>query len=96
MRVAATPDVVVVQVDGGRLRTRATGAGPGVHGQENKEDKVARISKMVAAQAIPNSTEWVPTVKLSDDEGKHTGSEKEVNLCLDTLGIKNKELEKAL
>jgi hypothetical protein len=41
VRVAATPDVVAVEVDGGRLRTRETGCGPGVHAQQNKEDKVA-------------------------------------------------------
>jgi hypothetical protein len=40
-RVALTPEVVAVEVDGGRLRTRATDAGPGVHGAENKEDKIA-------------------------------------------------------
>jgi hypothetical protein len=40
-RVAQTPALVAVEVDGGRLRTRAPGAGRGVHGQENKEDKVA-------------------------------------------------------
>ena len=41
VRVAATPEVVAVEVDGGRLRTREEGAGPGVHGKQNKEDKVA-------------------------------------------------------
>jgi hypothetical protein len=41
VRVAATPEVVAVEIDGGRLRTRATGAGPGVHEAQNKEDKVA-------------------------------------------------------
>jgi hypothetical protein len=40
-RVAQTPALVAVEVDGGRLRTRAAGAGPGVHAPENKEDKVA-------------------------------------------------------
>ena len=40
-RVAAAPEVVAVEVDGGRLRTREPGGGPGVHGQQNKEDKVA-------------------------------------------------------
>lgn len=40
-RVAAAPAVVAVEVDGGRLRTRATGRGPGVHAAEGKEDKVA-------------------------------------------------------
>jgi hypothetical protein len=32
---------VAVEVDGGRLRTRASGCGPGVHQAENKEDKLA-------------------------------------------------------
>lgn len=41
VRVAQTPALVAVEVDGGRLRTRAPDAGPGVHQQENKEDKVA-------------------------------------------------------
>jgi hypothetical protein len=40
-RVARTPEVVAVEVDGGRLRTRAADAGPGVHAAENKEDKIA-------------------------------------------------------
>jgi hypothetical protein len=40
-RVAQTPTLVAVEIDGGRLRTRAAAAGPGVHEQENKEDKVA-------------------------------------------------------
>lgn len=41
VRVAATPEVVAVEVDGGRLRTRAADAGPGVHQAQNKEDKIA-------------------------------------------------------
>jgi hypothetical protein len=41
VRVAQTPELVAVEVDGGRLRTRAPDAGPGVHGAQNKEDKVA-------------------------------------------------------
>jgi hypothetical protein len=40
-RVATTPEVVAVEVDGGRLRTREEDCGPGVHGQQNKEDKIA-------------------------------------------------------
>jgi hypothetical protein len=39
--VAQTPELVAVEVDGGRLRTRISDAGPGVHEQENKEDKIA-------------------------------------------------------
>jgi hypothetical protein len=40
-RVAEPPAVAAVEVDGGRLRTRATGCGPGVHQAECKEDKIA-------------------------------------------------------
>jgi hypothetical protein len=40
-RVAAPPQVVAVEVDGGRLRTRAAGGGPGVHQPQNKADQVA-------------------------------------------------------
>ena len=40
-RVAATPEVVAVEVDGGRLRTRAADNGRGVHEAENKENKIA-------------------------------------------------------
>lgn len=40
-RVPQTPALVAVEVDGGRLRTRAPDSGPGVHDPENKEDKVA-------------------------------------------------------
>jgi hypothetical protein len=44
--VAATPQVVAVEVDGGRLRTRASGCGPGVHQPENKEDKLACLATL--------------------------------------------------
>ena len=40
-RVAAAPEVAAVEVDGGRLRTRAAASGPGVHQPQSKEDKVA-------------------------------------------------------
>jgi hypothetical protein len=40
-RVAVTPEAVAVEVDGGRLRTRAAESGRGVHEAENKEDKIA-------------------------------------------------------
>jgi hypothetical protein len=39
--VATIPGVVAVEVDGGRLRTRAGDGGPGVHDKQNKEDKIA-------------------------------------------------------
>jgi len=41
VRVASVPEVVAVEVDGGHLRTRATGCGPGVHEHKNNESKVA-------------------------------------------------------
>lgn len=37
----AAPQVAVIALDGGRIQTRATGQGQGVHGQQWKEDKVA-------------------------------------------------------
>jgi hypothetical protein len=40
-RVAAVPEVVAAEVDGGRLRTRAVNSGPGVHDPQYQEDKVA-------------------------------------------------------
>ena len=54
-RVTTTPEVVVVEVDGGRLRTRATGCGRGVHAAEGKEDKIACLAtlRVVAADGDP-------------------------------------------
>lgn len=49
VRVAQTPTLVAVEVDGGRLRTREAEAGPGVHGKENKEDKVACLVTLKGA-----------------------------------------------
>jgi hypothetical protein len=48
-RVATPPPLAVVEVDGGRLGTRQTGAGPGVHQAQAKEDKIACLSSMRAA-----------------------------------------------
>jgi hypothetical protein len=45
-RVAEPPAVAVVEVDGGRLGTRASGAGPGVHQPQAKEAKVACLVSM--------------------------------------------------
>jgi hypothetical protein len=53
------------------------------------------VIKIVSAQAIPGSDEWIDTVKLSDDLGKNTGNNKAIQLCKDTLNIPEaKELEK--
>src|SRR5438094_169791 len=49
-RVDQTPAAVVVEVDGGRLRTRAAGEGRGVHQAENKEDKIACLATLHSAE----------------------------------------------
>jgi hypothetical protein len=49
VRVSVTPEVVVVEVDGGRLRTRSCDCGPGVHEAQNKEDKVACLVTLKSA-----------------------------------------------
>jgi hypothetical protein len=46
VRVSVMPEVVVVEVDGGRLRTRACECGPGVHEAQSKEDKVACLATL--------------------------------------------------
>ena len=38
---AAAPSVAAIALDGGRVMTRQSGQGPGVHGEQWKEDKVA-------------------------------------------------------
>jgi hypothetical protein len=48
--VATTPEVVAVEVDGGRLRTRAADCGPGVHQAQNKEDKIACLVTLKSSE----------------------------------------------
>jgi hypothetical protein len=43
------PAVAVVEVDGGRLGTRQSGAGPGVHQPQVKEDKIACLLSLRSA-----------------------------------------------
>jgi hypothetical protein len=45
-RTPVIPEAVVVEVDGGRIRTRATDSAPGVHDAQNKEDKVACLTTL--------------------------------------------------
>jgi hypothetical protein len=45
-RTAVIPESVVVEVDGGRIRTRAAGSAPGVHDAQNKEDKIACLATL--------------------------------------------------
>ena len=49
VRVATPPEVVAVEVDGGRLRTRAVDCGPGVHQYQNKENKIACLVSLKSA-----------------------------------------------
>lgn len=48
-RTAVIPEAVVVEVDGGRIRTRAGDAAPGVHDAQNKEDKIACLATLAGA-----------------------------------------------
>ena len=45
-RTEVVPEVVVVEVDGGRIRTRAAGSAAGVHEAQNKEDKIACLATL--------------------------------------------------
>jgi hypothetical protein len=45
-RTEVVPEAVVVEVDGGRIRTRAAGSTPGVHDAQNKEDKIAALATL--------------------------------------------------
>lgn len=45
-RTAVVPEAVVVEIDGGRIRTRVADSGPGVHEAQNKEDKVACLATL--------------------------------------------------
>jgi hypothetical protein len=49
-RETPTPTVVAVEVDGGRLRTRAPHGGPGVHDAQSKEDKIACLVSLKSAE----------------------------------------------
>jgi nicotinate phosphoribosyltransferase len=43
------------------------------------------VVKMTSAK--PFNDEWMPTIKLSDSPGKHTGDEKEIEICKHILRI---------
>jgi hypothetical protein len=45
-RTEVVPEAVVVEVDGGRIRTRAAGSAPGVHEAQNREDKIACLATL--------------------------------------------------
>ncbi len=60
-RTDVVPEAVVVEVDGGRIRTRAAGSGAGVHDAQGKEDKVACLATLTvptfAADPCPEPPE---------------------------------------
>jgi len=58
--VGAAPQAVAVEVDGGRLRTRASGCGPGVHEPENKEDKLACLVTLRSQEHAADPQPEVP------------------------------------
>lgn len=45
-RTDVVPEAVVVEVDGGRIRTRASNSRPGVHEAQNKEAKIACLATL--------------------------------------------------
>jgi nicotinate phosphoribosyltransferase len=49
------------------------------------------VIKLTSAKILG---EWVPTVKLSDNPGKHTGDKKTIELCKEILNIKEVETSK--
>lgn len=48
---------------------------------------VKPLNMVIKLTGVNWDGEWVPTVKLSDDVGKHTGETDEVELCQKVLGI---------
>jgi len=48
------------------------------------------VIKLTSAKILG---EWIPTIKLSDNEGKHTGDKRTIELCKEILNIKEKQLK---
>jgi hypothetical protein len=58
-RTSVTPGAVAVEVDGGRIRTRAADSAPGVHDAQNKEDKVACLTTL-SSRTFASDPQWEP------------------------------------
>jgi len=56
-QVASAPEVVAVEVDGGKMATRASGCGPGVHDHGWREHKVACLARL---QSEPHEADPQP------------------------------------
>jgi hypothetical protein len=63
VRVAVTPTVVAVEVDGGHLRCRAAGCGPGVYHPQSREDKVACLVTL-QSRVSPRDPQPEPSASL--------------------------------
>jgi hypothetical protein len=64
VRVAATPAGVAGEVDGGHLRCRAPGRGPGVYQEQCKEDKVACLVTLQSRMSARDPQPEPPAVFL--------------------------------
>ena len=49
---------------------------------------VKPLNMVIKLTAVSVGGEWLPTVKLSDNPGKHTGTEEAVSFCKRTLKLK--------
>jgi hypothetical protein len=58
-RTEVLPEAVVVEIDGGRIRTRSAQQGPGVHEAQNKEDKIAALVTL-QSQLFPSDPQSQP------------------------------------
>jgi hypothetical protein len=65
--VAGTPAAVVVEVDGGRVQTRATSPGLGVHDPHWREDKVACLCTLHSVECATDPHPQVPRCYLNRD-----------------------------
>jgi hypothetical protein len=57
----ARPELAVVQCDGGRIRTRTSGQGPGVHGEAWRESKNACLVRMSREAFLTDPHPELPT-----------------------------------
>jgi nicotinate phosphoribosyltransferase len=68
----------------GRIRTSY-----GIGTNLTNDVGVKPLNMVIKLTAVKVDEIWVPTVKLSDDKGKHTGENDAVSLCQQVLGIKD-------
>jgi nicotinate phosphoribosyltransferase len=52
---------------------------------------VKPLNMVIKLTSVKIDGEWIDTVKLSDNPGKHTGTKGEVKICKKVLGIKNEK-----